>query len=642
MTRSTEPRKLTLRRLATFLAAIGMLLASSGVALMVAAAPANAATKVGICHATESDSNPYSFISVDDDSARFAGHLAHRQTPNKKWKTAGTFNGVLHAADEPKPDLISDYTDDQGVFHKYDGVIVEADCNATNVVLEATADVDFFDATCAAPTRAEYETSGSNVSFSVLSGSATPGSAIVVRATATNGATFDGGATTRDFPHTFDEALDPNGPPCVVVNPPVVKVNVCHATGSDTNPYEYIFVDNDAVKLQGHLDHRQNPQQTWKDAGVFNGVPHAAGDPKPDLIGDFVDDQGDLQVYDGVITEALCNGAVTPVVATADVVFVDPSCANPTTASYTTSGTNVTFSVTSGSATPGSAIEVTATAIPGAQFTGGNPTTRVFDHVYPGAVDPNAPPCVIVNPPVADSTADVLFVDPSCVNLGLAVFLPFGNQVTFAITDGVMLPGQPIEITATANAGHTFADNSTTKVFTHVFGPAVNLNGPPCVIVNPPADADATAEVSFVDPTCDNANLATYTTSGNEVTFAITDGAVAPGSAVEVTATANAGHTFADLSTTQVFTHLFSPAADLNAEPCVTVEPPVVNPPIVTPPGSVPLVDPPFAVPTVVRSGLVSADDLRGEQGMALLGAGMAMMVLAGGLGLGSARRARS
>jgi outer membrane biosynthesis protein TonB len=74
---------------------------------------------VGICHATSSATNPYVFIVVDDDSAKFKGHLAHRNDPNKK-------NGR---------DYISDFTDTAGVFHKYDGVITSAaDCPKPPVV----------------------------------------------------------------------------------------------------------------------------------------------------------------------------------------------------------------------------------------------------------------------------------------------------------------------------------------------------------------------------------------------------------------------------------------------------------------------------------------------------------------------------
>jgi hypothetical protein len=58
----------------------------------------------------------------------------------------------------------------------------------------------------------------------------------------------------------------------------------------------------------------------------------------------------------------------------------------------------------------------------------------------------------------------------------------------------------------------------------------------------------------------------------------------------------------------------------------------VVNPPEDNPPA----VEPPAVTPTVVHAGLagVSADDMRGEQGLALMFAGMVMLLGAGGLGL--------
>ncbi len=219
MGNKTATKRPALRRLATFTAALGMLVMSSGVALMVTATPANAANKVGICHATSSDTNPYVFITVDGDSAKLKGHLAHREDPNKTWKSDGTFNGVPHEAGDPKRDLIGSFTDDQGVFHEYDGDITAADCNA-EVELEATADVDFTDPTCVNENEASYEGTGENVTFSITDGAEAPGSFIEVTATANDGSAFEGGGTTEVFTHTFDPALNLEGPPCVIVNPP--------------------------------------------------------------------------------------------------------------------------------------------------------------------------------------------------------------------------------------------------------------------------------------------------------------------------------------------------------------------------------------------------------------------------------------
>lgn len=62
------------------------------------------------------------------------------------------------------------------------------------------------------------------------------------------------------------------------------KVWVCHATSSDTNPYVAIFVDVASVKYEGHLEHKNNPNKTWKSDGTFQGVGHVDGDAKPDII----------------------------------------------------------------------------------------------------------------------------------------------------------------------------------------------------------------------------------------------------------------------------------------------------------------------------------------------------------------------
>ncbi len=92
------------------LAMVGTLIMSSGVVLMTTATTAQATKgedhKVYVCHATESDTNPYVVIHVDKASTKYQGHLAHRTTPNKQWKQATTWNGSVKAAGSNKPDLI--------------------------------------------------------------------------------------------------------------------------------------------------------------------------------------------------------------------------------------------------------------------------------------------------------------------------------------------------------------------------------------------------------------------------------------------------------------------------------------------------------------------------------------------------------
>jgi hypothetical protein len=147
---------------------------------------------------------------------------------------------------------------------------------------------------------------------------------------------------------------------------------------------------------------------------------------------------------------------------------------------------------------------------------------------------------------------------------------------------------------------------------------------------------DTAAVVTFTDPTCDNNNEASYDASGEGIDFEVTSGSAAPGADIVVTATAQDGF---NLTNGPEFSHTFGAALDLEGEPCVSVSPPVVDPPVVDPPVvDTPDVNPPTVTPTVVHAGLAgtSTPDLRGQQGLALMFAGMVMLLGAGGLGLRS------
>jgi hypothetical protein len=139
----------------------------------------------------------------------------------------------------------------------------------------------------------------------------------------------------------------------------------------------------------------------------------------------------------------------------------------------------------------------------------------------------------------------------------------------------------------------------------------------------PQAETDlATASVTFTDPSCDNGNVASYETSGEHVTF---DSPVAAaGASITVTATADENAEFDGGGQQATFDHTFTAAED-----CTVVSPPTVNPPKKHHTTTV-------VTPTVVHAGLIGtpAQDMRGQQGLALMFAGMLMLIAAGGLGL--------
>lgn len=153
-----------------------------------------------------------------------------------------------------------------------------------------------------------------------------------------------------------------------------------------------------------------------------------------------------------------------------------------------------------------------------------------------------------------------------------------------------------------------------------------------------PVLASATAAPNT--PTCED-NVASYTKSGTNIEDAWQESAApAFGTTITVTATAVAGAEFEGGATTKSIEITFPPAATgCDEEVPPVVEPPVVEPPVVEPP----VVDPPSTsshttktiTPTVVEAGIGEmATDLRGEQGLALMVAGLVLVLLAGGLGL--------
>lgn len=323
--------------------------------------------------------------------------------------------------------------------------------------------------------------------------------------------------------------------------------------------------------------------------------------------------------------------------ATAGVEWIEPSCENGNTAGYETSGEHVTWSVFSGSATPGSWITLKAKAVGDYEFDDWPHEYRLFVHKFDKAEDCTA----------YDASAEVQFVDPECENENTASYTPTGNNVTFQITDGEVAPGEWVEITATATEGHAFANESKTQVFTHTFDPEEI-----CDIVLPPRELTPEAP-TFVDPTCDADPSLALPEQGVEISDDLVDsaraaagpvietadvdgihyeasGSLVPGGTVEVVATLIDPETtvFAPEVTT-AWSHTFAVPTG-----CTSVAPPIVDTPSVD--TTTDTTSPTVVTPTVVNAGLATdvVQDVRAQQGLALELAGMVLLVCAGGLGL--------
>lgn len=151
----------------------------------------------------------------------------------------------------------------------------------------------------------------------------------------------------------------------------------------------------------------------------------------------------------------------------------------------------------------------------------------------------------------------------------------------------------------------------------------------------PPGDEVIAVDIQFVEPSCDNNNTADYFITGDDtdVTFEAS-AAPAAGATITVTATAKDGFTFAGDQSTYSEEYTYAAAEDCSevvetpTDPTVTVDPPKTKTKTKHTTTTV--------TPTVVHAGLTGAtvEDMRSEQGLALVFAGMVMLVAAGGLGM--------
>jgi hypothetical protein len=506
----------TARRIAAFLALLGALVLSSGVALMATATAADASHK------------PPPPPTLKDWVCKYVGtpgvneRLKHGND-GLVWVSTSATQGnyfddgqnrsyvlLKNAPQDPKPDA--------------------SQCPQPSNDW-ATADVQWIEPSCENGNQADYATSGDHVTWSVVSGSATPGSWITLKAKATSPYEFEhGDEDTKLFSHKFD------------------KAEVCRD-------------------------------------------------------------------------------------AAASVEVTQPTCDNQNTPGFEPSGSHVTWEVLEQDLTPGGHVTVKFTADAGHEFPDHEKTktiTKNFD---------DAEDCTQF-----DATASVEWVEPSCQNQNTPNYLPTGEHVTWEITDGSLTPDGDVEVTATADPGHAFDNEAATKVFTHHFDAAEI-----CEIVNPPREVTP-GEPTFVDPTCDTdpsmtlpqqeilaeaparqvAGPVVGTSDADGIHYEAT-GDLVPGGTVEVDATLiNPETTFFGEGATTHWSHTF-----VVPEGCTTVSPPTVT--TTATEGTTESV----VTPTVVEAGLTgqTVEDLRAQQGLALVVAGMVLLVCAGGLGLVRPRR---
>lgn len=101
-------------------------------------------------------------------------------------------------------------------------------------------------------------------------------------------------------------------------------VNICHRTDNDKHPYTFQTVAEDSTQLQGHLDHRTpnggGEDKFWDSDGVWNGIPHEAGEFKPDYI-EGLDPIVPIGEQEG---RDFCLAQTVDILVEPEITFTDP------------------------------------------------------------------------------------------------------------------------------------------------------------------------------------------------------------------------------------------------------------------------------------------------------------------------------
>jgi hypothetical protein len=427
------------RPLSILVALLGTISFGAGLSLVVQGA-ATAAPSVVVCHATNSDTNPYNGSTPDVDSTKFKGHLAHRNSPVEHWKSDGWWNGVYHHKGDAKRDYIASYTDKDGNFHALDGNITLAFCNAPvipYVVVDGTLTVT--QATCATPT-ASWTTSGAHITFVPPSGTVTPDVlnptpvTSVGTADTADGYAFAGGAPTKTFTGTVD-AFDPAAcapvvknqlTPSVTFTPPTCAAPAGSWVGSDTADIDYTeSIAGSTITVTA----------TLKDAKTTAFAP------------------GAQTVFTNTHWGAP-TGCVVPKALSPSVTFTDPTCTAPAGSWHGTDPTLIGYSVS----VVGSTITVTASLIDAVNYVLAPGATTTFSHTW---TTPTS--CGSGNTTDAHVTPAVTFKDPTCTTDGSWTGV-HEAKVNYAEA----VSGKVVTVTATPAIGYAFPAGAKT-VFSHTW-----------------------------------------------------------------------------------------------------------------------------------------------------------------------------
>ncbi|MCU1513371.1 MAG: hypothetical protein JWO10_461 [Microbacteriaceae bacterium] len=254
-------------------------------------------TNVTFCHATGLPSLPYLLLGTTVAAFFSAGHDSHQGdvVPPFSYLAQGqtiSFPGLNWDADGQ--------------------VFFAAGCQEPIVPLVATASVSFTDATCLAPQKLVLG-DAINATWGAVTDPAGSDD-FSVTATVTDNAEFAGGKGTAEF----HGQLDPIDASAACDNTSVKKVEFCHATGSDSNPYVSLNTSVNAFFTAGHDTHQN-----------YGDIVPPFSYLKQGTVIDFPGLNWDAAGQAFFAAGCQEPPVIIPPVATASVSFTDATCLSP-------------------------------------------------------------------------------------------------------------------------------------------------------------------------------------------------------------------------------------------------------------------------------------------------------------------------